>query len=242
MTTPPVKPIVLDLLRQGHHDEAAWVQELTETERAAIGTPHLWSAQDHVIHWTFGRQNLIRVVTAILQHQEVPLREKINDEINAELFAEHRLRPWSEIHAESERVYAELITLVEHLSEDDLMDTQRFTAAFGTAVTGGRPLYAAFLGYCYEHGQEHLVQYFSDRNDLPRAMAIRERCANRVLQAEVPAWVKGWFLYNLACFYAQQNQLEEAAIRLQEAVTYNPRLQEHAQRDPQLSALRDRSA
>ncbi len=184
MTAAPLKTIILDLLQQGHHDEAVWEQELTETERAAIGTPDLWSARDHVVHRTFGRQNLIQVLTAILQHQEVPPREKINDEINAELFAEHRLRPWSEMHVESERVYADLITLVEHLSEDELTDAQRFTA-----ITGGRPLYAAFLGYCYEHGQEHIVQYYSDRNDLPRAIAIRERCANRVLQAGVPEWV-----------------------------------------------------
>jgi hypothetical protein len=232
-----MKTIILDLLRRGHHDEAAWAQELTDTERAAIGTPQLWSAKDHVVHRTFGRQNLIQVLTAILQHQEVPPREKINDEINAEVFAKLRPRPWSEIHAESERVYAELITLVEHLSEDELMDTLRFTA-----IVGNRPLYAAFLGYCYEHGQEHFVQYYSDRNDLPRAIQIRERCANRVLQAEVPAWVKGWFLYNLACFYAQQNQLEKAAALLPEAFTFAPDLEERSKSDPDLVALRDQSA
>lgn len=241
MTATPLKTIIIDLLQQGHRDEAAWEQELTETEQAAIGTPDLWSAKDHVVHRTFGRQNLIQVLTAILLHQEVPPREKINDEINAEAFAEHRLRPWSEIHAESERIYADLITQVEHLSADDLIDTQRFSAIMWGGG-GGRPLYAAFLGYCYEHGQEHLVQYYSDRNDLPQAIAIRERCANRVLQAEVPEWVKGWFLYNLASFYVQQNQLEDAATRLQEAVTCNPRLQEYAQSDPDLAALHDLSA
>ncbi|SRR5579885_3350098 len=230
-----MKTIILDLVQQGHHDEAAWAQELTQTERAAIGTPYLWSARDHLVHRTFGRQNLIRVLTAILQQQEVPPREKINDEVNGALFAEQRLRPWSELHAESEQVYADLIQLVEHLSEDELMDTQRFTAI----ISLGRPLYAAFLGYWYEHGQEHLAQYYSDRNDLPRAIALREQCANRVLQLELPAWVNGWFLYNLACFYAQQQQLEQAVARLQEAVNFNPRLQEPAKSDPELAALRD---
>src|SRR5207253_10539213 len=62
----------------------------------------------------------------------------------------------------------------------------------------------------------------SDWNALPQARQVRERCANRVLQAEMPEWVKGWFLYNLACFYAQQNQLEKAAARLQEAVAFAP--------------------
>jgi hypothetical protein len=237
MTATPMQSIILDLLQQGHLDEAAWEQELTETERAAIGTPHLWSARDHLVHRTFGRQNIIQMVTAIFQQHEAPPREKINDEVNGEMFAKQRLRPWSEIHAESEQVYADLIHVVERLSEDELMDAQRFAA-----VTGGPPLYTVFLGRCYEHGLEHVVQYYSDRNDLPRAIAIRERCANRVVQADLSNWVKGWFLYNLATFYAQQHHLEDATTRLQAAVTYNPRLQEYAMSDPELAALRDQSA
>ncbi|MGZ3673741.1 MAG: TPR end-of-group domain-containing protein, partial [Ktedonobacterales bacterium] len=102
--------------------------------------------------------------------------------------------------------------------------------------------YTAFVGSCYEHDQEHLAQYYTDRHDLPRAIALRERCADRVIQTEIPAWVKGWFLYNLASFYAQQNQLEKAAARLQEALTFAPNLKERSKSDPDLAALRDHSA
>jgi hypothetical protein len=62
------------------------------------------------------------------------------------------------------------------------------------------------------------------------------------VQAEVPEWVKGWFLYNLACFYAQQNQLEKAAALLQEAVTPAPGLKERSKSNPELVALRNQSA
>lgn len=238
MTAQPFKTIVLDLLQQGHLDEAAFLQELNETERTAIGTQDLWSAKDHVAHMTFClHQNLIQKVTAILQQQEGPPREANVDQMNARVFAEHQLRPWSEIHANFEQVYAEFIQLAERLSEADLMDSNRFSA-----ITEGRPLYAAFLGNGYEHLQEHLVQYYSDRKDLPRAIQFREQCANRVIQAEVPAWVKGWFLYNLACFYAQQNQLEKAAARLQKALILAPDLKEQSKSDPDLVALRDQSA
>jgi hypothetical protein len=209
------------------------VQELNETERTATGTPSLWSAKDHMAHRTFWHQNLIGKVTAILQHQEVSPREESDDLINAMVFEEHKLHPWSALHAESERVYAELITLTEHRSEEDLTDANRFAS-----LTGGRPLYTAFLGSCYEHDQEHLVQYYLDRHDLSRATQIRERYANRVLQVEMPAWVKGWFLYNLACFYAQLPQLETAAARLQEALTLAPDLKEQSKSDPDLVALR----
>jgi len=237
MTAQPLKTIILDLLQQSHLDEEACLQELSETERTAIGTPERWSAKDHMAHRTFWHQDLIGKVTAILQHQEVAPSEESDDQINAKVFEEHKLRPWSALHAESERVYAELITLTEQLSEEDLTGSNRFAA-----ITGEHPLYTAFVGSCYEHDQEHLAQYYSDRHDMARAMQIRERCTNRVLQAEVPAWVKGWFLYNLACFYAQQNQLEKAAARLQEALTLAPGLKEQSQSDPDLAALRDHSA
>jgi tetratricopeptide (TPR) repeat protein len=237
MAAQPFKSIVLDLLQQSHLDEEAFLQGLDETERTAIGMPELWSAKDHMVHWTFWHRDLILNVTASLQHQEIPPREESDDQINARVFEEHKLHPFSALHAESEQTYAQLIQLVEQLSEDDLTTSNRFAA-----ITGGRPLYTAFLGGCYEHDQEHLVQYYSDRHDLPMAIQIRERCANRVLQAEVPAWVKGRFLYNLACFYAQQNQPEKAATRLQEALTLAPDLKEQSKSDPDLVALRNQSA
>ena len=237
MTAQPFKTIVLDLLQQGHLDEDAFLQELNEAERTAIGTPERWSAKDHMAHRTFWHQDLVLKVTAILQHQEVSPSTQDDDQINAMVFEEHKLHPWSVLQAESERIYAELMTLAEHLSEEDLTDSHRFAS-----ITGGSPLYTAFLGSCYEHDQEHLAQYYSDRHDLARAIQIRERCANRVIQAEVPEWIKGWFLYNLACFYAQQNQLEKAAARLHEALTLAPDLQEQSKSDPDLVALRNHSA
>ncbi|HEY6407373.1 MAG TPA: DinB family protein [Ktedonobacteraceae bacterium] len=237
MTAQPFKTIVLDLLQQGHLDEEAFLQELGETERTAIGTPERWSSKDHVAHRTFWHQDLILKLTAILQHQEIPPSEESDDQLNAMVFEKHKLRLWPALHAESERVYAQLITLIEQLSEEDLTASNRFTS-----ISGGEPLYTAFIGSCYEHDQEHLAQYYLDRHDLPRAIQIREQCANRVIQAEVPQWVKGWFLYNLACFYAQLNQLEKAAALLQEAVTLDPRLKERSQSDPDLVALRDQSA
>jgi hypothetical protein len=234
MTAQPVKAIVLDLLQQGHRDEEASLQEIGETERTAIGTWELWSAKDHMAHRMFWHQDLVLKLTATLQHQEVPPSDESEEQLNAKVFEEHKLRPFSDIHAESERVYAKLIRVAEQLSEEDLTASNRFTA-----ITGGHPLYTAFLGSCYEHDQEHLAQYYLDHHDLARATQVRERCANRVIQAQVPEWVKGWFLYNLACFYAQQKELSKAADRLQEAVTHAPDLKERSDSDPDLAAVRD---
>jgi len=231
MTT--FKTIVLDLLQQGHQDEETFLQGLTETERIAIGTPELWSSKDHVAHKIYWRRDFVQKLKAILQHQEIQPNEEDEEQLNSMNFEENRQRPWSEIYAESERLYAELITLTEQFSEEELTTPGRFPW-----ISGDRPLYANFLGNLYEHEQEHLVQYYTDRHNLPRAIQIREKCVNRVQQTELPTWVKGSFLYNLGVFYAQQNQLEQAAARLQEALTLAPRLKERSQRDPDLAALR----
>ena len=234
MNAQPFKTLVLDLLHQNYLNEEAFLQELNETERTAVGTWKLWSAKDHVTHWTFWHKELILTLKALLQHQELPPSTQDEEQLNSIVFEEQQQRPWSEIHAESERVYAELITVAEQFSEEDLMDTKRFTW-----FTGGRPLYTAFLGKCYEHYHEHLAQYYLDHHNLQRAIQIRENCANRIIQAEVPEWVKGSFLYNLACFYTQQNQLEKATTLLQEALTLAPRLKERAKSDSELATLRD---
>ncbi|GCE29965.1 hypothetical protein KDA_54490 [Dictyobacter alpinus] len=235
MTTQNVKTIVLDLLHQGRLDEEAFWQGMSETERAANGTWERWSAKDHVAHRTFWRQDLIRKLTALLEHQNIPVTDEDEELLNATTYGKQEKRSASEIQADSKQTYAELIALVGQLSEDDLTST-RFPE-----ISGQHPLYTTFLGSLYEHEQEHLAQYYADHNDLPKAIEVRERCAHRILQAQVPQWVKGWFLYNLACFYAQHNQLEQAATHLQEAVTLAPNLEERSKNDPDLAALHNQS-
>ncbi|HEX4716324.1 MAG TPA: DinB family protein, partial [Ktedonobacteraceae bacterium] len=228
MTGEPLQTIVLDLLEQGHQDSEDFLQNLSDTERVAIGTPHLWAAKDHLAHRMFWHR---RRMTAIQQHPEIVESEEDADQLNSGNFEEHRLRPFSEIYVEAERVYTELITTISHLGEEDLTAPGRFPS-----LSGERPLYTAFLGGCYEHEQEHLAQYYSDHHNLPRATQILEQCVSRILEAEVPAWVKGEFLYHLAGFYAQHNKLEQAALRLQEAVALAPSLKERSKSDPELIA------
>jgi len=237
MAYAPFKPILLDLLHQAQLDQDAFLRELDAAEYAAIGTPDLWSAKDHVAHMNFWRQRLVLKLTAIVQQQEVPPSDQSFEQLNPIVFEEQQQRPWPAIHAESEQVYAELIKLTGQLSEEDLTIANPFTW-----ISEGEPLYTSFMGNCYEHAQEHLAQYYLDRHDLSRATHIREAWANRVIQAKVPEPMKGGILYNLACFYALHDQLEKAATALQQALTLAPRLKEWSLSDPDLVALRDQSA
>ncbi|GHO48088.1 tetratricopeptide repeat protein [Ktedonospora formicarum] len=238
MTTQSMKTIILDLLRQSQRDAVEFAQALDETERNAIGTPELWSAKDHLAHMTYClHQNLIQKVIGVLQQEEVAPREADVNQMNARVFRENQYRPWLEIHANFEQVYADLIKLAERVSEADMMDSERFRI-----VTGGSPLFTAFLGNGYEHLLEHFMQYYSERQDPSRALQIREQCTNRVVQTDAPAWVKGWFLLRLASIYAQQNQREQAIAHLQEALAFEPDVKEWLEEDPELAALYEQSA
>lgn len=174
-------------------------------------------------------------VKAILQHETPPSAENF-EVLNIQVFEEQRERPWSAILSESERAYTELVTLTEHLTEEDLTAFNRFAW-----IPNGEPLYTSFMGNCYEHAQQHWAQYFLDRHDLPHAIHVYESWASRVTDAHVPEILKGMVLYNLACFYATHARLERASALLPQAFTLAPSLKEWSLSDPDLAALRDES-
>ncbi|MHB8600336.1 MAG: TPR end-of-group domain-containing protein [Ktedonobacteraceae bacterium] len=235
MTAHPFKPILLDLLQQAHLAQDAFLQELDPTEYAAIGMPEFWSAKDHVAHMTFWIQRLILKLTAILHH-EIPSGAEDFEQLNPVIFEEQRERPWSDVLSESEQVYAALITYVQQLAEEDLTAFNRFDW-----IPDGWPLYTSFMGNWYEHAEQHLAQYYLDRHDSPRAMDIYESWTRKVVQTEAPEFLKGYVLYNLACFYATHTQLEKASTTLQQALMFAPQFKELSLTDPDLIALRRQS-
>lgn len=231
MTEHPFKPILLDLLHQAQISQNAFFQELPPAELATIGTPELWSAKDHVAHTTFWRQRLTIRLQAIVRRETVPPSEDF-EQLNPILFEEQRYRPWPDILAESDQAYADLIAITEQLTEEDLTAHNRFDWTFQ-----GAPLYTAYMGNCYEHTQQHLAQYSLDRHDPERAIETYEAWANRVVQADVPDTLKAYLYYNLACFYATHDLLEQAQPNLEQAFTLFPSFREFARTDPDLAAL-----
>jgi tetratricopeptide (TPR) repeat protein len=232
----PFKPLLLDLLRQAQISQNTFFQQVSEAERVQSVTPDCWSAKDHVAHLTFWRQRLVLRLQAILQNDPQPAAVNF-EQLNPLIFEEHRARPWSAILPESDQAYADLIALTAQLTDEDLTAWDRFDWN-----AEGSPLYIAFMGNCYEHTQIHLAQYFLDRHEPARALEVYEVWASRVVEASVPDPLKGYVLYNLACFYATHSRLEQARPALQQAFMLYPALRESALIDPDLVALRTDSA
>lgn len=232
MTQQPFKPVLLDLLRDAQIDQNAFFQQLPESTLNATGTLDFWSAKDHVAHMTFWRQQLALKVQAIIREEPQPDVQDFEQQ-NPLIFEEQRYRPWSAILSESDQAYADLILLSAQLSEEDLTAWGRFDW-----MNDGMPLYTSYMGYCYEHTQNHQTQYFLDRHESARALENYEKWTSRVIEAGVPEQLKGYMFYKLACFYATHSHLEQAWPVLQRALNLYPGLKEFALIDPDLFALR----
>jgi|HigsolmetaAR201D_1030396.scaffolds.fasta_scaffold08991_1 hypothetical protein len=237
MSDQSIKSLILDLLRQDHADQQALVQSLTEEQFNDPGTFEVWSIKAHIAHRTFWCDDLARMLSAALNGQPVVPQTEDDHVLNAATYQQQDARSWADIYAEAQRVTATLQQLIEQFSEEEVSEPDpRFRP-----LTGEYPLYIALLGMCYEHNQEHLAQYYINHNQFERGVALREQCVNRILQTDLPDRVKGNFTYNLACFYALQNILDEADAHLHKAFTLAPHLQQYSTTDPDLTALRERS-
>ncbi|GLV58637.1 hypothetical protein KDH_54670 [Dictyobacter sp. S3.2.2.5] len=235
MTQHAFKPLLLDLLSQAQDRQNAFFQQLPSAELEIIGEPDYWSAKDHVAHLTFWRRRLVARVQAIL-HGETPPPSGDFERINTIVFTENRYRTWPDILAESDQVYAELITLTERLTEEDLTAFNRFDW-----IGQGLPLYLLYMGSCYEHTQIHLGYYLTERHNAQRAREIHEEWTGSVInREEAPDALKGNLLYNLACFYATHSYMEEARATLQQGVALDPQNEEFARTDPDLAGLYSR--
>jgi hypothetical protein len=232
MTQHPFKPQLIDLLRQAQISQNTFFQQLPANELVITGTPDFWSAKDHVAHMTFWRQQLALRLQALINKELQPETQDF-EQLNPLIFEEQRQRPWSAILSESDQAYADLIMVSAKLTEEDLTAFDRFGW-----VGDGMPLYTSFMGNCYEHTQIHLAQYLLERHENVRALEVYEFWSNRVIEAPVPETLRGYMLYNLACFYATHEQLEKAKPALHQSLILYPALREFASNDPDLSALR----
>lgn len=132
-----VKARIEALLRRVHQEEQTLLAGLSERERAATGTVEQMSAKDILGHVTAAKQRQTQRLEAI-SRGETPSGDE-HDEV--QVFAFYQSRPWQEVQDEAERMFARFVTQVDHLTEEDLLDPQRY------AWMNGRPLSSQILIY-----------------------------------------------------------------------------------------------
>ncbi|HMA34474.1 MAG TPA: DinB family protein [Chloroflexia bacterium] len=231
-TNRPLKPRLLTLVARGQAAQQAFVAQLTAAERDAWGQADHWSAKDHIAHLTAWRGQAVLLLAAA-GRGEPPAASPEEAAYNAQVFAEQRDRPWSDLLADAARVDAAFIAGIESCTEVDLAQPERFP------LRGGRALAILVLSHGYQHPIEHFAQFYQDRGDLARAAAVQQAAVATIAEifGESEAW--SFAIYNLGCFYAKTGQARLALDAVGQALAVNPGLREWAGQDSDLVSLHD---
>jgi hypothetical protein len=122
---------------------------------AQMLTPNLhgWSIKDLIAHLGFWEQHTALRFGALLRGKKPPDAGLTLDELNAQVYAQNRHKPWAEVRFEEQAAYEQLLLLVENALDDDLFNPQRF------AWTEGRPFAEWIENNTYGHYQEHQADF-----------------------------------------------------------------------------------
>ena len=158
MATPTTKDDLLALIASAHQRLEASLRTLTDDQ---INAPLLegdWSVRDALAHLSFWEQRALYA----LQHEPVDGKAAVPEEIadltgsadwtdaaNARVYERNRGRDLSDIRAEFERSYADVLQVIGELSDDDVFSSTKLSRQIG------QPVLDLIAGNTYEHYDEH---------------------------------------------------------------------------------------
>jgi hypothetical protein len=227
----PLKPRLVALVAQGRAEQQAFIEQLSDAERAAIGSFDAWAAKDHVAHIAAWKADAALKIASALRG-EAYISES-STVFNPRVFAKQQHRSWDAILTELEQADIALDAALEKCSEAELTDPTRFP------WREDFPLYTTAFVSGYEHPAEHYSQFYLESGDVARARKVREEAfatARRLVEDTVTF---GYMLYNLGCFYAAIGQSGPAIAALRESFVIVPGLREGILEDSELESLRD---
>jgi hypothetical protein len=206
------------------------LDNLTDEERAEMGTLELWSAKDLVVHLVYWRkQNLKNIETELAGQSREPGPDFDFNHINDRVFNEKKDCTWAEVLKDDQDSYTSYIEMIASISEEDLVTRDRFP------TPGGRPLISNILGVECWHSVWHMSDFHLKRSRLADANAMQNEFTDQVVK--FPGW-DALGNYNLACYYSVSGQSSKAFAPLAESFRLNPELIEYSHKDIDLDPLR----
>jgi hypothetical protein len=148
-----------ELMTRIHHEWHALQQAIAQLNPAQMNEldPGGWSIKDNLAHLTVWEtvmrlshlQN--RPTYETLQIDRQTFEQLDEDELNQVLFQRHHTRSVADVLAELERTHAQVLTDLEQLSYNELMQPRY------PDDPEARPLLGWVIGNTYEHYQEHRI-------------------------------------------------------------------------------------
>ena len=191
-----------------------------------------WNPKDQLAHLAWWRARDALVVEAVRTGAEPPPRPVTDtDEVqNAAIYAKTKDLPAAEVKRSAADSWSALEAALEASSEADLAKPHPNNP--GTQVWEVVPGEGG-------HVSVHLMFWFMDRRDVEGAEAAArwgyEFECNLLPEGEKRADAS----YNLACFYARVDRVDEALPLLRDSFRGRPALVAWARDDPDLAGIRD---
>jgi hypothetical protein len=228
-----IKGKLIAVVERGEADQAALVALLSDAEKAAIGEPDHWAVKDQIAHLNFWRDRTLRRLIAVRDGVEPPGPSPDFQPENERNFVNQQHKPWSEIIAESDRLFRETKQVIPQLTDAQLTEPVKI----GTdEIKLAERIVSDFM----EHPAEHLTQLYRERGETARAEA-QEGATVEVISDLFGKnnTMYGYAIYNLGCFYARAGESDRAIAAVGEALPLIPSLEEWSKQDTDLDSLRD---
>ncbi len=158
-----MKEHILRALREQLNHWEELLASKNEEQIIAPLLPSEWSIKDYIAHLYVWQQITIARMEAARADREPdypqwipgvdPDAEGYADLVNDWIYKNHHQLPWSQVHQDWRERYRRLIEISQEISEQDLLDWNRYPWI-------GFPLVNVLLA-TYNHHQEHIEKYFA---------------------------------------------------------------------------------
>ncbi len=227
-----LKEKVDKLVRLGDQVIQAYIDGISDEEKAIVGKSDDWSPKDVVAHMTMWKEQIVLSYQASKRGETEPVRADYQA-LNAETFEKHKDLSWQEVLDYSEKTHQTLFAELETITEEDLARTE------GIPMQGGRPFWRMVVGIAYTHPMGHLRDPVLARGEFERAVEMQEESCQLLSELDDDDSWMGAQQYNLACTYSLVGQKEKAISILRKALKMTPELTDWSKEDPDFEPIRE---
>lgn len=225
----PDKAVLINLITSVQNDLYEVISELPDQRLNSAGSLENWSIKNMVSHVTFWINYSCLSLDAI--HSGTPPADYDDiDKINDEVVLSHQNEPWTEVKADMDQAFQQILEKIESCSDEDLFTPGRF------AWLNGKSFFDHLVGAEAWHVEYHLADFLIHAGEAEKSNRLYLRFTEEL--AEIQGW-KPTAYYNLGCYYALQGKKQAAIAALKQSLPYNASLLEWSKKDTDLDLLRD---
>ncbi len=224
-----LKDQLLSILERSHQALQAFVAELSDERRSAVGTYEKWCAKDNVAHVAYWQEHQATRLAALARGEEPPPSPSHFEQANAACFERYCKCSWDEVQAYADLAHAQLADAVRALEEDVL--------AAPASDSEGRPLWTQVVTTCYTHPLMHMAGYYTEHGQPHKASQLWHQWGELVAPLDDSSEWQGLVHYNMACSLALSGSQDQAIAALRQALEMRPSLTTWSKQDPDLGSL-----